>query len=173
MGMMKKAGDALYKVECFISGAAFVVMVGVIAFNVFCRFITRSSYAWAEEIAYLGFNWAVFFGICVVYRNQGLISIDVLVDRLPKGAARGAVNNLRPRGGGQHRADSVGNAAGRLELCKKNARAAHSLFLDVHRNPDCVLYPDDLLVLQLLSFRARPRRAERVAGRALLRDWEE
>ena len=86
MGMMKKAGDALYKVECFISGAAFVVMVGVIAFNVFCRFITRSSYAWAEEIAYLGFNWAVFFGICVVYRNQGLISIDVLVDRLPKKA---------------------------------------------------------------------------------------
>ena len=81
---MKKAGDVLYKAECIIAGAAFIVMVGVIIFNVLARFITKSSFAWAEEISYLGFNWAVFFGICVVYRNQGLITIDVLVDRLPK-----------------------------------------------------------------------------------------
>lgn len=83
---MKKAGDALYKAECLIGGAAFLVMVGVIVFNVLARFTTRTSFAWAEEISYLGFNWAVFFGICIVYRNQGLITIDVLVDRLPKKA---------------------------------------------------------------------------------------
>lgn len=81
---MKKAGDILYKAECVVAGFAFVVMVGVIVFNVIARYIMHSSFAWAEEISYLGFNWAVFFGICVVYRNQGLISIDVLVDHLPK-----------------------------------------------------------------------------------------
>ena len=83
---MKKAGDTLYTVECTVAGAGFIVMVVVNIFNVLMRFITSSSFAWAEEISYLGFNWAVFFGICVVYRNQGLIAIDVLVNRLPEKA---------------------------------------------------------------------------------------
>lgn len=83
---MKKAGDTLYAVECTVAGAGFIVMVVVNIFNVLMRFITSSSFAWAEEISYLGFNWAVFFGICVVYRNQGLIAIDVLVNRLPEKA---------------------------------------------------------------------------------------
>ena len=85
---MKKAGDILYRIECVIAGLAFVVMVGVIVFNVIARYVMHSSFAWAEEISYLGFNWAVFFGICVVYRNQGLISIDVLVDHLPQKVQR-------------------------------------------------------------------------------------
>ena len=85
---MKKAGDILYGIECVIAGLAFVVMVGVIVFNVIARYVMHSSFAWAEEISYLGFNWAVFFGICVVYRNQGLISIVVLVDHLPQKVQR-------------------------------------------------------------------------------------
>lgn len=80
---MKTLGNILYKIEVFVSGFAFLTMVGVIVFNVLARFIFSKSFAWAEEVAYLGFNWAVFFGICIVYRNQGLISIDALVDRLP------------------------------------------------------------------------------------------
>lgn len=85
---MKKFGDLLYRMELFIAGTAFIVMVGVIVFNVLARFLFEKSFAWAEEISYLGFNWAVFFGICIVYKNQGLISIDALVDRLPQKAQR-------------------------------------------------------------------------------------
>ena len=81
---MKKAGDILYKAEAVVAGTSFVVMVGVIAINVLARFMFSKSFAWAEEIAYMMFNWAVYFGICLVYRSQGLISIDALVDRLPK-----------------------------------------------------------------------------------------
>ena len=75
---MKKAGDVLYKAECIIAGAAFIVMVGVIIFNVLARFITKSSFAWAEEISYLGFNWAVFFGICVVYRGNPKFCVNTI-----------------------------------------------------------------------------------------------
>lgn len=85
---MKKAGDILYRVETLVAGAGFVTMVGVIIINVLARFAFQKSFAWAEEIAYMAFNWAVYFGICVVYRNQGLISIDALVDRLPQGVQR-------------------------------------------------------------------------------------
>ncbi len=80
---MKKAGDILYKAEAVIAGTGFVVMMGVIIMNVLARYIFSKSFAWAEEIAYMAFNWAVYFGICIVYRNQGLVSIDALVDRLP------------------------------------------------------------------------------------------
>ncbi|MCQ5128438.1 TRAP transporter small permease [Butyricicoccus faecihominis] len=85
---MKKFGDILYRLETIVAGTGFVVMVGVITVNVLARFLFSKSFAWAEEIAYLSFNWAVFFGICIVYRNQGLISIDALVSRLPEGVQR-------------------------------------------------------------------------------------
>lgn len=79
---MQKIDSALKKIEACISGAGFISMICVIAVNVLARFIFQKSFAWAEEIAYMTFNWAVYFGICLVYRNQGLIAIDALVDRL-------------------------------------------------------------------------------------------
>ncbi|MGE4549106.1 MAG: TRAP transporter small permease [Intestinibacillus sp.] len=85
---MKKAGDILYKAEAVVAGASFVTMVGVIAINVLARFLLNKSFAWAEEISYMAFNWAVYFGICLVYRSQGLITIDALVDRLPPKAQK-------------------------------------------------------------------------------------
>lgn len=80
---MKTIRDVIAKIEVVVSGTAFVVLVGVVVLNVFSRFILLKSFAWTEEIAYLCFNWSVFFGVCILYRNQGLISIDAVVDRLP------------------------------------------------------------------------------------------
>ena len=62
----------------------FAGMVIITCVNVFARYVLDSSMSYAEEIAYFCFTWSVFFGVCVVYKNQGLIAIGVLVDHLPK-----------------------------------------------------------------------------------------
>jgi TRAP-type C4-dicarboxylate transport system permease small subunit len=38
----------------------------------------------AEELAYLALDWCVFFAVIYLYRNSGLISIDIIVNNLPK-----------------------------------------------------------------------------------------
>jgi len=71
------------KAERVVSIAAFVIMVLMISINVFSRYILSKSFAFAEEIAYLGFNWSVFIGVCRMYRSKGLVAVDVFVDKLP------------------------------------------------------------------------------------------
>lgn len=76
------------KIIEYICIGAFAIMVSVTVVNVLARFIFSRSFSSAEEIAYLCFNWSVFFGACILYKNMGLISIDIVVDRLNAGAQR-------------------------------------------------------------------------------------
>jgi TRAP-type C4-dicarboxylate transport system permease small subunit len=86
------------KIETLVSGAAlavsctaFTCMVLSISLNVVCRYFLSVSFDWAEEISYLFFNWAVFLGVTVVYKHQGLIAIDVVVSRLPERLKKAAM----------------------------------------------------------------------------------
>lgn len=83
MGRMSKVEAVVNNIATVVSGMAFVAMVFFTSLNVICRYFFNYSFNWAEEITYLAFNWAVFFGTAVVYRYQGLTAIDVLVNRLP------------------------------------------------------------------------------------------
>jgi len=83
-----KFKKTLLKIESIISGTAFSVLIIVTTMNVFYRIFFRKTFPWAEEVSYLFFNWAVFFGACILYSQQGLIAIDALVNRLPKKARR-------------------------------------------------------------------------------------
>ncbi|MDY3618485.1 TRAP transporter small permease [Agathobaculum sp.] len=91
--MNKKEEQSFFKKflgdwEMYIASVGFVVMCLAIIVNVFSRFVLRKSFAWAEEVSYFGFVYAVFFGVCTLYKNQAMIAIDVIVDRLPKAARR-------------------------------------------------------------------------------------
>ncbi|MBQ6363143.1 MAG: TRAP transporter small permease [Lachnospiraceae bacterium] len=85
---MSKFDKILDKTTLIIASIAFSAMIVITTFNVFARFLFMKSFAWSEELTYMCFNWAVFFGICNVYNSQGLISIDSLVIRLPKDVQR-------------------------------------------------------------------------------------
>lgn len=78
-----KFKEALSKIEAVISGAAFVGLITITSINVFVRILLLKTIPWTEEVSYLLFNWAVFFGACTLYSRQGLIAIDVVVDHLP------------------------------------------------------------------------------------------
>lgn len=79
----KKLDACASKFTAVVGGATFVLMILVIVANVFARLIFMKSFAWAEEIAYLMLNWAVFMGVCCLYKLNGLVAIDVLVNVLP------------------------------------------------------------------------------------------
>lgn len=82
--MLKKLDDFAMKFSAVVGGLTFVAMILIIVFNVFARLIFLKSFAWAEEIAYLCLNWAVFMGVCLLFRDNALVAIDVLVNALPR-----------------------------------------------------------------------------------------
>lgn len=86
--LFKRSMNVINLFAKLISGTAFVGMILSIIVNVFSRYLFGKSFSWAEEIAYLLFNWSIYFGVTVLYNDQGLISIDAIVDRLPKKAQR-------------------------------------------------------------------------------------
>ncbi len=69
--------------ELLISGVAFSVMVLVICLNVISRAVFSYSLPFAEELAYLGFDYSVFFGACALYRMHALIAVTIVADHLP------------------------------------------------------------------------------------------
>lgn len=76
--------NAVNKGAAILGSIAFVGMVLSTTLNVLSRYFFSISFAWAEEVAYLFFNWAVFLGVTVIYRNRGLITIDILVNHFPE-----------------------------------------------------------------------------------------
>lgn len=69
--------------EELISSVAFTVMLMAVIINVFSRYFVGYSFSSSEEIAFLGFTYSVFFGLCILYKRNALITIDIIVDRLP------------------------------------------------------------------------------------------
>ena len=74
--------------EEIISGAALVITVLVIIFNVTMRYLFNSSFNWAEEIATIAFAWVVFIGAAACYKRNMHIGIDVIVNILPENTRR-------------------------------------------------------------------------------------
>lgn len=71
-------------VEELICSVAFAAIVVAVSANVILRFFTGASLVAAEEIAYLGFAYSVFFAVTILYRKGAMIVVDVLVDHLPQ-----------------------------------------------------------------------------------------
>lgn len=75
------------KAELYVGGVAFVVMLGVVVLNVALRAF-GSGILSTEEVAYLGFSWAVFPVVAWLYRTRGLIGIDFFFGLFPPSVRR-------------------------------------------------------------------------------------
>ena len=72
------------------------VLVGIILFLMFfmtffqvlARTVFHISAVWSEELARLTYVWMVFLGVGVLIKDEGLIRVTVLVDRIGKRPAR-------------------------------------------------------------------------------------
>ena len=61
-------------------------MVGIVASQVFARYILNNSIAWADEVSRLLFVWSIFLAIPIGIRRQSHIGIGLFTDRLTASA---------------------------------------------------------------------------------------
>lgn len=68
--------------------ACMVVMIAVVASQVFMRYVLNSSIDWADEVSRMAFVWSIFIAIPLGIREGAHVGIDILTSRLPKPLAR-------------------------------------------------------------------------------------
>lgn len=83
-GLSRRA-NALVERGLFGLGAA---MVGVVAAQVFCRYVLNQSLFWSEELARYILVWLTFLGASVAYRRNVHPRIDLFSARLGAPSAR-------------------------------------------------------------------------------------
>jgi len=69
----------LYFTVLLLSGLILLTFMGVLK-----RYIFRSPISWMEEVQGLLFMWITFIGGGVAFRKAAHVSIEILVDSLPK-----------------------------------------------------------------------------------------
>ena len=67
-----------------ICGSALVLMIILVIFNVFSRYLFNFSISWAEEVATICFVWSVFMGASATYKNRLDMGIDFFVAKVPE-----------------------------------------------------------------------------------------
>ena len=72
--------DLILETALFITLAS---MSGVVAVNVFCRFVLNFSLSWGEEVAMMLMVWLTFLGAAVGMRDKAQYAFDFLVRHLP------------------------------------------------------------------------------------------
>jgi len=65
-------------------GAIFFLVV----MNVFCRYALNYSFGWADELSRFLFIWVGFLGTATAFAADQHVSLDLLVERLPRPVSR-------------------------------------------------------------------------------------
>ncbi len=68
-------------VELTLAALLFLMFV-VTFFQVLARSVFHVSAVWSEELARLTYVWMVFFGVGILIKEEGLIRVTVLLDRV-------------------------------------------------------------------------------------------
>lgn len=70
----------------FVEGvvALFVgLLLLIVAFNVFARYVLKIGITWAEEFSLFLFAWVVFLGIYLALRKKSHLALTVIIEKLP------------------------------------------------------------------------------------------
>jgi TRAP-type C4-dicarboxylate transport system permease small subunit len=73
----------LDKIEETVLVSMFVVMVGIIFFQVIMRYVFNNSLSWSEEFGKFLFVWISWLGISIGHKRKEHIKITLVVDKLP------------------------------------------------------------------------------------------
>ena len=87
MTLRKISGQVNRSVEWSLAGIG-LVMVVVVAAQVFCRYVLNYSLFWSEELARYLLVWMTFLGATVAYHRRVHPSIDILHTRVGPGTMR-------------------------------------------------------------------------------------
>jgi TRAP-type C4-dicarboxylate transport system permease small subunit len=73
-------------VALWLAGFGLVAMTGIVAYQVFMRFVINSSPAWTEAGSIMIMSWFIFLGAAVGVRENFHMGFDVLLYVLPPSA---------------------------------------------------------------------------------------
>lgn len=76
----------LSKLALWISGIGLVAMTGIVALQVFSRYVLNASPSWTEPLAVMIMGWFIFLGAAVGVRENFHMGFDVLLHFLPPSA---------------------------------------------------------------------------------------
>jgi TRAP-type C4-dicarboxylate transport system permease small subunit len=70
------------------AGGGLIVMTGMVAYQVYCRYILNDSPSWTEPGAVMLMSWFIFLGAAVGVRENNHLGFDILLYVLPAGGKR-------------------------------------------------------------------------------------
>ena len=70
------------------AGGGLIVMTGMVAYQVYCRYILNDSPSWTEPGAVMLMSWFIFLGAAVGVRENNHLGFDILLYVLPSGGKR-------------------------------------------------------------------------------------
>ena len=76
--------DRIGRIDVFISAFALFSIAAVSVWGVITRYILSRPAAWIEELSLGLFVWLTFFGISILARRGELVSIEFLLNYMPK-----------------------------------------------------------------------------------------
>ena len=77
----------LKNLDAYFAGFMFAITLCVVVVNVFTRYFANYIIPWGEEVATTCFVYTTFVGAAWCLRTHQHVGVDLLVDKLPAGAA--------------------------------------------------------------------------------------
>lgn len=84
MAGLKAVFDVLARLTAFIAATSLVVLVGVLAWQVFGRYVLNSSPSWTEPVSMTLMGVAALFGAAIAVRAESHFAFPTLVESSPK-----------------------------------------------------------------------------------------
>ena len=80
---MMRIWDGFIKIVDLASALCVVAMVGIVAVQIFLRYVITRPVVWFDELASWLFVWVIYLGASVLVRYDAHLSVEIVTDRLP------------------------------------------------------------------------------------------
>lgn len=87
---LDRVAAALEAVANTLNVIVLVAITVVVFFSVIARYVFSTGVPWSEEFAIWGFTWLIFTGMALGMRGGRHVAVDVVLEKLPTKARRGA-----------------------------------------------------------------------------------
>jgi TRAP-type C4-dicarboxylate transport system permease small subunit len=67
-----------------ITAILFIVLIALLAMQVFLRYVVNKSVSWSEEVSRWFFIWIIYFGCMLAAKDEKHIRVTVQLNKLPK-----------------------------------------------------------------------------------------
>ncbi len=81
---MKKALDAVVKLETILASAILVILIACTFSGVFARYLFGSPFTWEEEVQLACMVWITFLAAPIAFHTKSHVAIEIVVDFLPQ-----------------------------------------------------------------------------------------